>query len=483
VSRPIEAHSSTASPRASLRRRWEALRDGAKAVARLRAYDVSTEEGRSLERYRRAALSSATNLIAKLLSVLTGMVSVPLTIGYLGRERYGLWMAASALQMWMQLADFGMARSLQNRLSTAYGRDDDDAAARYVTTALFALGGLALVFGSVFAIALPVTPWARVLNVTEPALAAEATPTVAALGFCFLAAFPLSVARTVLQAYQRAYVANLFWMAGNVLSLIALYAATRARLGLPWLVLATGGANVLWQAGALAWVLRTTPALRPALRKMDRDALRALGTLSAPMFLFQVGGILIAEMPTFVIAHAAGLAVVGDYAVWNRVYALGVAVIGVLDAPVVPALREAHARGDHAWVREAFRNVQRLKVALAVVCSIVYVLGGNAIARFLSAGAVGFEWPVWVATGVQLTVAVWNMSYVDVLIALDRVWTVVGIVLVNGLVSMPLIYFAARPFGVLGAVTALVAFSVVVLMWALPLTVRDVLGAPPRKRA
>ena len=47
---------------------------------------------RSRDRYRRAGLTGGAGLVAKAIGVLASFILVPLTLGYLGAEQYGLWM-------------------------------------------------------------------------------------------------------------------------------------------------------------------------------------------------------------------------------------------------------------------------------------------------------------------------------------------------------------------------------------------------------
>src|SRR5438034_11524886 len=72
------------------------------------------------ERYRRAGMTASTSYIAKVLTLLMGFVSVPLTVDYLGAERYGVWLTISSLLLWVALTDFGLAgNALVNVLSEA----------------------------------------------------------------------------------------------------------------------------------------------------------------------------------------------------------------------------------------------------------------------------------------------------------------------------------------------------------------------------
>ena len=83
----------------------------------------SADRGR--ERYRRVGVTASTSYIAKALTILTSFVSVPLTVDYLGAERYGVWLTISSLLVWVALTDFGLAgNALVNVLSEAAGKDD-----------------------------------------------------------------------------------------------------------------------------------------------------------------------------------------------------------------------------------------------------------------------------------------------------------------------------------------------------------------------
>ena len=119
------------------------------SIIRFKSFDTTSEDGRSKERYRLIALSSSTNIIVKATTSLLGLITVPLTVNYLGKELFGLWMVLSSLVAWMQLSDFGIANGLINALSEAYGKDDKAAASSYIVTALISLIVIAIVATSV----------------------------------------------------------------------------------------------------------------------------------------------------------------------------------------------------------------------------------------------------------------------------------------------------------------------------------------------
>src|SRR5262249_31721647 len=114
------------------------------SVLRLTPFETSTDAGISKERYRRIALTTVTSVAAKGIALVTTLISVPLTVDLLGPEKFGLWMTISSLITVLGFADFGMGNGLLTAICAAHGRDDTQAARRYVSSAFFILLGIAV---------------------------------------------------------------------------------------------------------------------------------------------------------------------------------------------------------------------------------------------------------------------------------------------------------------------------------------------------
>jgi Na+-driven multidrug efflux pump len=214
-------------------------------ILRLKEFDTTTPDGRSRERYRRVALTAFANAGSRGVTVATMLVAVPLTLNYLGAERYGLWMTISSVIAMMAFADLGMGLGLMNAISEAHGKDDRQAAVTYVSSGFFMLAALALFIVGAFALAYPFIPWPRLFNVKTPQAIQEAGPAMAVFLACFAANLPLGVVQRVQWGYQEGFFNNLWESAGKVLGLTGLLLVIYLKAGLLWLVLAMAGAPVL----------------------------------------------------------------------------------------------------------------------------------------------------------------------------------------------------------------------------------------------
>ena len=74
--------------------------------------------------HRRAAVTGITSGISRAVRIGVTLITIPLTLHYLGNERFGLWMTISSVLAMAGFADFGVGNGVLNTVSTAFGKDD-----------------------------------------------------------------------------------------------------------------------------------------------------------------------------------------------------------------------------------------------------------------------------------------------------------------------------------------------------------------------
>jgi O-antigen/teichoic acid export membrane protein len=435
---------------------WERLRKLA-SLLRLKPFDTSTESGRSLERYRRIALTTVSGMTARVVGSLLGLVSVPLVLSYLGKERYGLWATITALVAWVSLFDLGLANGLVNLLSAAHGRDDKAEAGRHLSTAFAALVVMAGVLSIVAFLGVGVVPWGKVLGAGGVADESTIRWSVAASLLLFVVSLPFSVTAQVYAAYQRTYLLNSFVFGSAVLGFALLLLALRLHVTMPLLILIYGIGGPVCGAVAFFYATRKAmPWLRPRVRSISRQHLRALISFSLPIFLFQIGALAVNQTQAIMLAHRCNMSVVAAYSIAMRVYLLVIAVVQIGTNSFVPALREAYERGDHDWTRRAFARLLRLRLAITMSAGCAVVLLGDTLLRlWLRRTDIAFGREVWAVMALLLVASTWCASYSELLSIMDRLWLNVAAVLCNGTVNLLLTYWLSRRYQVLGALLAL----------------------------
>ena len=353
--------------------RWAQLR----ALVRLQPFDTSTEAGRAQERHRRVALTALASALAKIISVGTALISVPLTLHYLGPERYGLWMTISSLVAILAFADLGIGNGMLNAISAAHGRDDRAAIRGYVSSGFYVLSAVALGLLLLFAAAYQHVPWPALFNVKTDIARSEVGPAVAVFFTCFALAIPVAIVQRVQMALQRGFLASLWQCLASTLGLIGVLVAIHHEAGLPWLVLAFVGAPLLVAAmNSLVFFGRMQPEIAPVRAAASRDAAAYLLRTGVLFLVLQVVAAVTYASDNLIIAHLLGAPAVADYAVPERMFSLITMVLAMVLAPLWPAYGEAIARGDVEWVRRTLRRSVTIAVSLSALVSAALVMLG-----------------------------------------------------------------------------------------------------------
>jgi O-antigen/teichoic acid export membrane protein len=341
---------------------------------------VLDERGRARERLRRVALTSVASLIGRAVSVVTLLVSLPLTVGYLGTERFGLFATIASISALLGASDLGIGNGLVNAVAEADARGDRAAARTYVSSAVFGLGAIALFLGVVLAVVLPVVPWAALFNVSSSEAAREAGPALAAFVGVTLFALPFGVAQRVQAGYQEGYVPGVVSAFASVAALGAVIGGISLGLGLPLLVLALTSAPLVGgivNTILLFWIRR--PWLRPTFAAVDLPGLRYLISVGGMFLIVQLVGALAYQSDTIILARIIGPHAVTDYTIPLRLFGVVTLLIGFVLTPLWPAYRESIASGDPSWARTIFRRSLWLSGGTSAVASLAFLIAGKSI--------------------------------------------------------------------------------------------------------
>jgi O-antigen/teichoic acid export membrane protein len=343
-------------------------------------FDPSTPAGRSQERHRRVALTALATAVAKLIGIGTTLISVPLTVGYLGPERYGLWMTITSVVMFLSFADLGMGNGLLNAISEAHGKNDREMARTYVSSALAMFLSIAILFGLVFLVVYPRISWSVLFNVSSAQAIDEAGPALAVFAVCFLLNVPLGIVQRVQMGYQEGYVNSLWQGLGSLLGLVALVIVVHLKAGLPFLVLAVSGGPIVASGinGTVLFV-RRRPWLRPARVMVKKRPAQRLVRLGA-LFLVLQGAVALAySSDNLVAARTLGVGAVAEYSVCMRLFSIAPIIVGMVLTPLWPAYGESLVRGDIAWIRKTLRKTLALTLVATGVPAILLAIWGAKI--------------------------------------------------------------------------------------------------------
>lgn len=433
-----------------------------------RSFDISTAEGRARERQRRALLSTVVAMGAKIVSIGTQLITVPVTLSYLGTERFGLWMTISSVIAMLAFADLGIGNGLLNAVAKATGEDDNNAIRRYISSAALILSLVSIFLLTAFGLAYSHIAWDKFFNIHSPAAIAEAGPAAAAFVLCFAFNIPATIVQRAQLGLQMGFVANLWQVLGSLLALIAVLTVVHLHGGLQWLVFAFAGTPVI--AAVVNGILffgKSRPDLCPNLAAATSGSALEIMRIGLLFFVLQIVVSVTYLSDNVVIAHVLGASAVTIYALPDKMFSVIPMILTMMLTPLWPAYGEAIARRDEAWVRRILKKTLLVSLSISAVLSIAFFSFGEKILSLWTGREIN------IPVALLLGMAVWKIIEAlgnTIAVYLNGHGLIREQVLMSVMTGISAIFgkfYLVQNYGVAGAVWATIAsyliFSVVPL--------------------
>jgi|UPI00047DD6BC O-antigen/teichoic acid export membrane protein len=333
-------------------------------------------------RLTRVLKGGASGVAGKATAVLVNAVSLPITIRYLGQERYGFWVTISTTIMMLAVLDLGIANTLTNSISKAYAKRSEAMAKQYYATAFWATCVIAVLLGILGAAIWPHINWGRLFGLSDSVMARQAGQ-CAAISFSYvLLSLPLGLANKVMSGYQRVPVTNFFAMLSSVLSLGAIILVVRIHGTVVDLMAAFCSAMLLGTILLNLWMgIRHKPRIQPTPRRFHLGAAREIMGHGMLFFVLQIAGLAVFNTDNLIIAHYLGAEEVTPYAVTWRLVGYASVLQSLLVPSLWPAFSEAYVGHDMVWIRAAYRRVMRATLLIVISTAFLIGLSGQWIIR------------------------------------------------------------------------------------------------------
>ena len=161
----------------------------------------------------------------KTVGVFVSLFIVPITLGYLSEEEYGIWLTLSSMLAWIGFFDIGLTNGLRNKLTEALAVKDNERAKIYLSTTLFLLVSLMFVLLVIFGLCCGFIDWQTVFN--SKTISLETLGKVAFYTITFFCIqFALKVVTALFYATQCAAIADFLNMLGSLGALIVIWLLT-----------------------------------------------------------------------------------------------------------------------------------------------------------------------------------------------------------------------------------------------------------------
>jgi O-antigen/teichoic acid export membrane protein len=298
------------------------------------------------------------------LSIVIGLLYVPLLLNYLTQEKYGIWLTLTSILGWFSFFDIGLGNGLRNKLTQAFAVKDYNLGRKYVSTTYALLIGIFSVILFVFHIGNFFLNWNSILNTNSIANSELYILTSIVFSF-FLIRFVVQLISVVYFADQKPSVNNLITTSGNLLSFILVllltHSSIKGNLILLGSIISAIPVILFITVTIIAFGGRYKP-VKPSYKEIDFKLSKGLMNLGAKFFFLQIAYIITFSTSSFFIAQFYGPSEVVAYNIAFKYFQLPVMVFSIIMSPIWSAVTDAFEKSDFAWLSKTIKQLNLLSV-------------------------------------------------------------------------------------------------------------------------
>lgn len=410
----------------------------------------------------RLGASTLSGLVALAPALLISLVTAGLMLRVMGTVIYGVWAVATALLLYLSLADFGLGSAVQRFMSEYRVRGAHKQQATFIgtlVTAYVVVGTVVVGVSAGIGLVLP--------SLTGHAVGADETlPTALLLGSAVAFTLWMNAALGALHAWQMLPMANLVRGLYGVGAGVAPLIMVVLGLGLKGAALGVAVNSLASFGVAVALARRKIPSLGVAAP--SRAVARQVLKYSTLMFATGVGAMIVFGADSIVIGAALGPAAVPAYALalkGTRSATLGLHKLADALFPTFAALK---ATDDLAGARRWYAIAARAELAGAVFLALFLLPAGHTILR------------LWLGPSNVLVLPAFALALLLIILeaavhppailagAAGGERSLAGVNSLEALANIALSLALVRPWGVTGVIAGTVLAEIGTNLWWLP---------------
>jgi len=331
-------------------------------------------------RYRRSLKTSGAAIFERGSFFLITIVAIPLTIEYLGKERFSIWMILMSFVGLLSISDFGMSFGLQNSISSAYGRSEENQIKTYISNGL---GIFTVIAITLFFLSIVIIPSINVLalvNIKNSMYESEIRRALFILVVTFAFSLPLKIGGVVLIAFQEGFI-NRYWsICKNIFTMLIIIVISKYKLGIDWLILGMYSIPLIFSLFNSIYVLGFRyKNLSPEWNCISKQSIKKVFKSGLGFFGLQFISIFANNLDLIIVAQTMNATAVAVYSIASKLFRPISISYSILLSPLWPAYRAAQAGNDWKWIKNTLIISLVVGVGIAIIIGIPLSIFGSKI--------------------------------------------------------------------------------------------------------
>lgn len=403
----------------------------------------------------------AASIVTKGVSISTSLLLVPITLDYVNKELYGIWLTLSSVVLWLNFFDIGVTLGLKNKLAEALAIKDYKQGKSLVSTTYYMMIVIFIPISVLIAALIPFIDWPSLLKVSVIYEKDIVNVLYILLIFMSIQMF-FNVLGTVVSAYQKTSISSLLTTLGQILSLLFIFILTKTTApSLMGLALAISISPIIVLIISSIYLYKGRfKEIAPSPKFIDKRVIKDLFRMGIKFFIIQIQIIILYQSTNLIISNISGPDAVAQYNIAYKYLGISTMIYNIILTPLWPAFTDAYTLKDYTWMKRIYKKM----------CYIyMIVLSGIILLTILSP----YVYPLWVGNEIQipfemticialfLAINSWDSLQVFIINGIGTLWLQTYTVIIGLIFHIPLALFLGNKIGPIGVILSMTCINII----------------------
>jgi len=388
------------------------------------------------------------SIIFKGITLIVNFLLVPLTLNYVSKEQYGVWLTLSSIFLWLNSFDLGIMNGLRNKLAANYALGNNNLSQIYISTSYAILFFIALFFFIIFNIFNNFVNWEDLLKYRGQT---NLSALVLLVCIIFCLQFIIQTINPILLGIHEVAKSYSISLIVQVVTFASIFFLPKTQNGsLLVLILIIGGIPIIIQLLITIWFFSNKyKFLAPKFNLIKLKYTKQLFNTGISFFLIQIGGLLLLQTDNFIVNYLLGPANVTLLNISYRVFSVPTTVFIILISPFWSAYTDAFVKEDFNWINDVRKKMILFFILLSLATVFLFFLAP-------------YIYHYWIGDSVRIPSIV---SFFMMLYTIGYNWLLIQCSFLNGIekirlqlycyigstiINIPLAIFFVKKIGVAG---------------------------------
>lgn len=404
------------------------------------------------------------NIVASLgvrcVSIAVSFALVPMTIGYVSSELYGIWLALSSILTWLCFLDIGFSQGLKNKLTEAIAVGDWVKGKSLVSTTYFMMILIFVPMCLIIGTLIPFINWCNLLNI-DIKYQCDIIQTMRVLIAFASMQMIVNVLVSVVAAFQKVALSNSFSVIGNAISLVVIFILTKtcppSILALAFTFAAMPVAVTV--IASLILYFGKFRTIAPSITSVKLSNVKELFGLGYKFFIINIQVVVLYQSTNVLISNVSSPNEVTYYNVAYKLLNVAMMVYTIITGPLWPAYTDAYARGDFDWMKNVRKKMQRVLFCSIAFCCFITLLS-PLIYRIWLGDEVDVPFVMTMMVALYVSIYCWMNLNGTLIVGMGKITVETVLVLVGMISHIPVSLFLGSFIGAYGVIVSMIMINV-----------------------